>query len=201
MNNWIVYLGYNPSKECLDGLMAATITYMGMLTRRRDSINIYPEYIDDVNKLDRFRPFVPGDSVVIVGFSYPISVMRKWQQQGIRISVITHRYLDNLHNLGSSSVIANPNESASTLAWKYWFPDQEMPELLVHIKRRATDPSYYNGVYPTSKAINGGLNKMMDEAMKYPICGLGYPMNLIMVLIGLLKTDWICSMLYSHGIQ
>lgn len=80
--------------------------------------------------------FPPGCKVLVVDFSFPLEVLLKWQQQGIKIIVVDHHKTAQQDLANFSNAIFDTNECGATLLWKTLFPKNTMPVFLGHIRDR-----------------------------------------------------------------
>jgi oligoribonuclease NrnB/cAMP/cGMP phosphodiesterase (DHH superfamily) len=150
--------------------MAAAVSY-GYFHSIGESIEVsgasyrkeYPELPDISFSLETIR-------VVIVDFSYPPSWLNHWIQQGLRVKVIEHHkdkfpWLENF-----SGAILDAKECGSSLAWKHFFPDRQLPEILMHVRNRDIGLNgYYSGDIPESEAVNAGLGQFRSQIKALPM--------------------------------
>jgi hypothetical protein len=152
--------------DCPDGIMAASVVY-GFYYQMGQVINTRPAtYRKDYPALPDFE-FPQADILVIVDFSYPLAWLEHWKALGSRIIVLEHHkdkfpWLENF-----AGAVLDENECGATLAWKYFFPDLPVPEILQHVRCRDIGADgYYQGQIPSSEAINLGLGQLRSELRK-----------------------------------
>lgn len=64
--------------------------------------------------------------------------------------------------------LSHKNECGATLAWKHYFADEHLPELLKEVRRRDIGKDgYYDGLIRESEAINEGLSQWRHNFLKY----------------------------------
>jgi uncharacterized protein len=166
MSTLIIYHQSKPGTLCPDGAMAAAIAHLYCVSE-----GISHHFMGDCYRNEADYPplpdfEVPGDvgELIIVDFSYPRSWLDYWESNGLSVRVLDH-HEPKFKLIGDfSGAVLDANECGATIAWKYFFPDEPQPELLLHVKRRDIGADgYYEGLCPDSDAINEGLGKVRHE--------------------------------------
>jgi hypothetical protein len=148
--------------DCPDGVTAAAIAYGYFMDNPRNLISVgCAAYRRDYPELPDFELPDGTQKLVIVDFSFPASWLHFWEANGIDLTIIEH-HADKFPWLAAfSNAILDEKECGATLAWKHFFPDRPMPELLAHVRRRDIGvDGYYQGKIPTSEAINLGYGNL-----------------------------------------
>lgn len=136
MKTAIIFHEVKPGVPCPDGVMAAAIANL----KYPDAEVLGDSYRNDADYGN--SPDVAGlnigkgDRLIIVDFSYPAQWLRWWNDQGVDVVVIDHHESKFPMLAGFAGAILDANECGATLAWKTFFPDVAMPEVLVHVRRR-----------------------------------------------------------------
>lgn len=131
----IIYHQVKDGVDCPDGLAAAWVA--SKAHPKAEIIGCW--YQCPAENLPRVEP---GDNLIIVDFSFPKQILLEWEEIGAEILVIDHHKTakEMLGDVSSFSknirVEINEEECGATLAWKYFFPDQQAPWFLMHIKDR-----------------------------------------------------------------
>lgn len=104
-------------------------------------------------------PLVEDDAVIIVDFSYKRDVLIEMAKSARNILIIDH------HKSAEAELVDLPDnvttifdmeESGASLAWKYYYKDEEMPDFVRYIK----DRDLWQHLLPKSREINIGINSM-----------------------------------------
>lgn len=116
-------------KNCQDGMASAWAAWR--------KFGDQAEYIA-LNYQEDFHYPAPGKKIYFLDVVPDRRVLRKLRQKGCKIVIIDHhisskRYL-NLAEPGEFIIRLNMKHSASVLAWKYFFPGQRVPRLLLYIE-------------------------------------------------------------------
>lgn len=156
---YIIYHQSSKTADCPDGIMSAAVAalavggnpeIMGDMYRHRDN---YPEKPEP-----ELYPFKAGDRITIVDFSYPSRWLRYWESQGVTVTVIDHHAEKFPQLKDFANAILDKYECGATLSWKHFFPNKELPLLLIEVRRRDIGrDGYYLGKVRHSEAINEGL--------------------------------------------
>lgn len=126
MKTLIIYHAIKPGIDCSDGIAAAFVA-----KRKYPDADLlghsYGEDVPDVSKCDE---------LIIVDYSFSRDVLEGWRSQGKIITIIDH-HKTALNDLsGFSGAIFDMKESGATLAWKTFFPNEEVPAWLQYVKDR-----------------------------------------------------------------
>lgn len=83
-------------------------------------------------------PDVTGKDVILVDFSYPRDVMEGIVERAESVLVLDHHKTaqEALTGLPKADVVFDMERAGSMIAWDYFFPGQEPPQLLKHIQDR-----------------------------------------------------------------
>jgi oligoribonuclease NrnB/cAMP/cGMP phosphodiesterase (DHH superfamily) len=84
-------------------------------------------------------PDVTGKQVILVDFSYKRAVMEQIRRQAVgRVLVLDHHKTAEaeLVDLEGVETVFDMNRSGARIAWDYFFPGSEPPQLLLHIEDR-----------------------------------------------------------------
>lgn len=161
MTTYIIYHKVNEVTDCPDGIgiVAASVA---MLKYPGAAVigDVYRDQSDYEERPDAsLYPFQPGDTIVIVDFSFPAHWLLYWQSIGIIVVVIDHHEKKFGMLRQFASAILDASECGATLTWKHLFPELPLPDLLVHVRRRDIGADgYYDGQQPYSEAVNEGLS-------------------------------------------
>jgi hypothetical protein len=160
----IIYHEVKKGVPCPDGMMAAAVAHAYYRSKSISTIFLGASYRKEYPKLPDFE--VEGD-VTIVDFSYPLNWLKHWEGEGRSVLVIEH-HADKFPWLsGFTGAILDEKECGATLAFRHFFPDRAMPEILKEVRRRDIGADgYYRGEIPTSEAINLGLGKYRQALVK-----------------------------------
>lgn len=105
---------------------------------------------------DKAIPDVAGKYVAILDFSFPAHILDAmiWVAKGL--IVIDHHYTaeKDLANIPEQHKIFDMHQSGAVLAWKYFFPGQQVPLLLRYVQ----DRDLWNWALPDSMEICAGLD-------------------------------------------
>jgi uncharacterized protein len=108
----------------------------------------------------------PDDHLIVVDFSYPANWLEQWESSGALVTVIDHHEPKFGMLSGFSGAILDAQECGATLAWRNFFPDRPMPELLKHIRSRDMGRDGYYAdpcPIPESHAINEAFGKIRHD--------------------------------------
>ena len=136
---YIIYHQVKPGVDCPDGIMAAAIAVQHAIdhdqpyTLLGDCYKHNDDYGDRPHGLPDFKE---GDRLTIVDFSYPAAWLNHWESEGIQVTVIDHHAPKFPMLEGFSGAVLDANECGATLAWKHFYGDRPMPEILTHVRRR-----------------------------------------------------------------
>jgi oligoribonuclease NrnB/cAMP/cGMP phosphodiesterase (DHH superfamily) len=154
---YIIYHQVKPGTDCPDGIMAAAIASM----KYPEATIMGDSYQDNDWYQENDPHFYENKNLIIVDFSYPASWLKHWESHGCTITLIDHHAPKFPMLSGFSGAILDANECGATLTWKTFFPNDPMPELLLHVRRRDIGADgYYNGECRDSEAINEALTHL-----------------------------------------
>ena len=117
--------------QCLDGFAAAWAVRHALGDDVDFYKGIHQQPPPDVNGLD----------VILVDFSYKKEVLNKMLGSASSITILDHHVsakndLSELLNSGKISGQFDMNKSGAMLAWQWFNPDQQVPELIEYIQDR-----------------------------------------------------------------
>lgn len=138
--------------NCADGRFAAAAAQLGLESRGQDNVELYAAQYNEN------PPNVAGYAhVYIVDFSYPRAVMLSMCAINPNITVLDHHKTAQADLTTGDAlpceVVFDMEESGATLAWKYFFPEHPMPEVLGYIK----DRDLWQFKLPSSKEVTAAL--------------------------------------------
>lgn len=113
-------------KNCFDGICAAWVVskrFPGMTFDPMNYGEAIPIYWSDYDK------------IIFVDFSLPREQML-FLDKSFELLVIDHHKTAEVNLKGLPFAIFDMNESGASLAWKYFFPNRELPFLVRYIKDR-----------------------------------------------------------------
>jgi oligoribonuclease NrnB/cAMP/cGMP phosphodiesterase (DHH superfamily) len=148
MNPLVIY-----HKGCIDGQGAAIAALA-----KHPNAELFPGVYSEV------PPTVEGREVYLVDFSYPLTVLKEILQTAKHVTIIDHHKtaideLQDYFNPKLTKVMTN-DHSGAVLAWKFFHPDVEVPQMLIHIE----DRDLWKFVYgDTTKAITAYLYSLDFE--------------------------------------
>ena len=148
MKRIVIYHRKSEKFECPDGTAAAAVVSL-----------CYPDAVLYGGMYGQEPPDVSAyRKIVIVDFSYPGSILRKWRETS-KVMIIDHHKtaLNDLSGL-SSKVMKRIDleESGATLTWKTLFPNRPMPKVLEYV--RDQDLWLFN--LPQSREVNAGISSL-----------------------------------------
>ena len=161
----IAYHQRNKETDCTDGLAAAWVARL-----RHPEANIQGFTYDG-----KIQPQLDkGDTIIIVDFSFPKSVMAQWQRQGINVVCLDHHESAERQLLGTvghnwlqrlvwrtpkPTIRFDMNECGATLTWQHFFPGEPCPHFLRFIK----DRDCWDWLLPESEEINEAIADLLYE--------------------------------------
>lgn len=117
--------------NCADGFTGAWVVRKAL----GDStpITFYPGKYGDTN-----LPVVDGEDVLLVDFSYKRPVLTELRDRAKSITILDHHKTAeaDLKDLPGIETVFDMNRSGARIAWDYFFPSVEPPQLLKHIEDR-----------------------------------------------------------------
>lgn len=116
--------------NCADGFGAAVVVRMALGSHK---VEFHPGVYQDP------PPDVAGRNVIMVDFSYKRSVLLGMAQKARTILILDHHKTAEADLIDLPSNVAahfDMNHSGAILAWRYFFQDEEPPQLLRHIEDR-----------------------------------------------------------------
>lgn len=172
MTTHIIHHEVKPGTMCPDGIAAAAIAYKALTEKGETDIQIHGDtYRNEADYHELELPFQPqsGDRVFIVDFSYPKHWLEELASIVDEVIVLDHHIsrLPMLQGLADTILLRfDTAQCGTTLTWKYFYPDQPIPELLIHVRHRDINSDYWDGKLPRSEAINTALGTLRHERRK-----------------------------------
>ena len=176
----IIYHQVKPGIDCPDGIWSAFIA-----KRKFPDAEVIGWCYSHTD-----NPVVPevekGDRLIIVDFSFPESVYRKWSERGIETLTLDHHKgaWDDLQvlqlsskpsfwgaianflklnaetsNLNKNQIRFDLNESGATLTWKHFFPNQPVPPVLQYVR----DRDLWNHQLPGTKEMHEAIASLRGQ--------------------------------------
>lgn len=106
----------------------------------------------------------PIDKIFIVDFSYPLSVLKEFEEMCQSLVVIDHhesaKFLIDYRNACFSM-----DNSGCVLTWRYLFSEESVPELLYYVE----DRDLWRWKLPNSREINLGLSTIPKDFTSYSV--------------------------------
>lgn len=155
MTNFVLY-----HHSCTDGLAAA---YCAWRALDRESTVFYPvQYSEAFPNIDIKK----GDSLYLLDFCYPYSTLLTSIPTGVNVVILDHHKTQQAEwdkimesQLWQTSGAFTSSESGAVLAWKWFFPDKEIPKLILHVQ----DRDLWNFKLPATKDVITGLRALKDH--------------------------------------
>ncbi len=129
-------------KNCLDGLASAAVVKRAIPTTQVQAV----QYGHD-------RPSVIGQDLILVDFGFPLKEMQALKREAQTLTWIDHHVTSQAVQQELGWGIFDQNECGASLAWKHFFPDEELPLVLQYVR----DRDLWLWKLPHSKAITTGL--------------------------------------------
>lgn len=102
-----------------------------------------------------------NDEVIIVDFSYPLSVLKDLESKCKKVLILDH-HKTAMNDLSSfSSAIFDMSRSGCSIAWDHFFPNEEKPSFIKYIE----DQDLWKFNLPYSRSINAYLG--MDDTVTH----------------------------------
>lgn len=155
MTNFVLY-----HRSCTDGLAAA---YCAWKALDYDSTVFYPvQYSEAFPNIDIKK----GDSLYLLDFCYPYDVLVDKVPTGVNVVILDHHKTQEAEwvkimesQLWQTSGAFTSSESGAVLAWEWFFPDKEIPKLILHVQ----DRDLWNFKMPATKDVITGLRALKDH--------------------------------------
>lgn len=107
--------------NCNDGLGAAAAAYLKLGETAQYLPGVYSE------TLDKFH--IEDSDIYIVDFSFDREIIEAWKQKARKVVVIDHHESSFRKLEGLDDFIYDGNKSGAVLAFEYFNPEQELPEI------------------------------------------------------------------------
>lgn len=164
-NNIIIYHLEKEDVDCPDGIMSAAIVALYLSENKinykiqGDAYRNIQDY-EDKPPFEKY-PFVFGDILWIVDYSFPQHWLRYWENKGVIVKVYEHHEKKFGWLSDFSNAVLDKHKCGATLVWSHLFPDKPLPEILIHVERRDIGKDgYYENKVRDSEAINEGLGEL-----------------------------------------
>lgn len=128
---------------------------------------------------DKLPDMVEGSEVYIIDFSYPKDVLEMLHQGMARVVVLDHHKSAEEALKGLDFAFFDMSRSGAVMAWNYFHPDTEVPEVL----KRVQDRDLWRWQYRDTKAVTSAVQLLggdMAQWQKYVELeseGLGFLVN------------------------
>ena len=128
MFNYIIY-----HRGCVDGF-AGFLLFKNTKYYSDDSI-IYP----DVPHTNKIPPNIKDKVIIIIDVAYKAEIFKQIISQAKSVLIIdhhvsTHENYDVFSDASKSKLIYDVNESGTSLVWKTFYPDQQMPIFIKYVR-------------------------------------------------------------------
>ena len=146
--------------DCVDGAGSAWVASLKLGT---DDVIYYPSYHNQKFPENLIPEGVP---VYIFDFSYDRqTIVNLQKRQNGQLKLIDHHKsaLEQLDGLDCCQI--DLSHSGAVLAWKHFYPDKSIPQLLNYIE----DRDLWNWQLPDSRAINSYIETVVDVAASDPL--------------------------------
>jgi uncharacterized protein len=157
----------HPYIDCPDGICSAWIAkrYMELKNIPYSLHPICYRHDDEWNLIKSPEDLGIVDdrsAIYFIDITLPKKIMEMFVSSGYKIICLDH-HEDKFEilNIMSKSIRGfwDEKECGSTLAWKYFFPGEQMPWFLPHVKARDIgENGYYMGLNPKSEAISNAMS-------------------------------------------
>lgn len=125
--------------NCFDGIASAWVVWK-KLAKERDIEFIAGNYGDSrlINDLmqDCFENANINTHYILVDFSLPRELMEAMFNKALSMIVIDHHKSAQEACAGLNFCLFNMEESGASLAWKHYFPHEEVPNMIKYVKDR-----------------------------------------------------------------
>lgn len=115
-------------KNCFDGICAAWVTNKRFPHSELRAFSYDMEF--------PFNEYGKEDQIIIVDFSFKRNIMLSINEQCKSLLVIDHHKTAEKECEGLGFCHFDMNESGASLAWKFFFPNKEVPRLVQYIRDR-----------------------------------------------------------------
>ncbi len=140
---------------CYDGFGAAWVAWHAYRHRKRfPNLTLIPAYFNQP-----LEQLPEGADVYIIDFSYPRDVLLRMKEQHPNLVVLDHHKTAQADLETLEFCIFDMNRSGAMLAWNYWFPDEEPPDLIKYVQ----DRDLWRFDLPQSRAYHAGLSTYPRE--------------------------------------
>jgi len=150
LNRTIIY-----HKNCFDGICAAWVI------NKRFPHSKLRAFSYDMKFL--FNEYGKEDQIIIVDFSFKKDIMLAINEQCGSLLVIDHHKTAEKECEGLEFCHFDMNESGASLAWKFFFPNKEVPRLVQYIR----DRDLWKFELPNSEIINSFIQSFPMDVHEY----------------------------------
>jgi uncharacterized protein len=152
-NPLVIYHG-----KCPDGFAAALAAWR-YFEGQGEYLGVSHGKVTSVDDL----PPLAGRAVYILDFSFEESIMQGIDEQAAKLVMLDH-HKSAADKLGQfkcrcGAVHFDMSQSGAMLAWKFFFPDQAVPDLIRYVQ----DRDLWNWAYPESAAFLSALDLEPNE--------------------------------------
>lgn len=124
-------------ENCFDGMASAYVAW----TKFRDDAQYLPINYGQTNKFigleqDCYENAIINDDIYFIDFSLPRALMDMIYNKANKLVVLDHHKTAEANLKDAAYAIFDLNESGASLAWKYFYPNGNLPLLIRYIKDR-----------------------------------------------------------------
>lgn len=136
--------------NCADGFGAAWSAWKVL----GDKANYHP-----VRHGDPMPEFDSSTRLAIVDFAYPREQLLELVEKVEALIVLDHHWSAAKDLEGLDFARFDLKKSGARMAWEYWHPDQELPELLAHVE----DRDLWNWALPQSEEVGLAITQRIFD--------------------------------------
>ena len=132
--------------KCVDGFTSALCCYLFFKNKNKNIKYIAASFDDDI-------PNVVNENVLICDFSYKKEVMKKLLSSCKKLVILDHHKSaeEDLAEIPEENKIFDSSYSGAYLAWKYFFREKEVPDLIKYVQ---DNDLFLNKLYYTKEIIS-----------------------------------------------
>lgn len=144
--------------KCIDGFTSAFCCYLYFKNKGKSIKYIKGSFDDDLPKVD-------NENVLICDFSYKKNDMAYLLKKSNKLIIIDHHKSaeEELINIPEENKFFNSNYSGAYLAWKYFFKDKEIPDVIRYVQ----DNDLWKKELDSTKEIISYINMLPFDFIEY----------------------------------
>lgn len=142
-------------KNCFDGICAAWVVSKMYPSAELRAFSYDMEF--------PWHEYGKDDNIIIVDFSFKRDIMLAIKEQCNRLLVLDHHKTAQANCEGLDFCKFDMNESGASLAWNFFFPNHDIPNLIKYIKDR--DLWRFNE--PNSESVNSFIQSYPMDIQTY----------------------------------